>query len=273
MQQWLYVSPAGQQVNVTEAEVPHLIQNGQINPQTLMWREGLPQWVAASSVFASLFPGLGSAVTQPLVSSRAEPASPFSGTVPAQATTAVASDPKPAAAAVEKPVASLIGSTAGETPAARAHTPAATPAAPDPSLIRRLARPLDSRKGWIKFVAIMTIISGILLVPILVGLILIFAGLALLKVGADLERAKAIGDADALENAYKNISKYIYLQGVFMVVYFLITIIAVVLMTLTFATAFIPAMKGGGSGGPEFDFPMPSQPSEELVVPEGASAQ
>ena len=63
--QWYYSSDAQQQGPVSTAELEALARTGRVTPETLVWREGLPNWVTYSSVAAN------------------EPTPPLAGAVPA----------------------------------------------------------------------------------------------------------------------------------------------------------------------------------------------
>jgi len=208
MQQWLFVSSSGQQFTAHEPDVPALIQSGQITAQTLMWREGMAQWMPAASVFPMLFT-VSAAVTQPMVAG------------PPAAST-------PAAAA---------GAAAG---AAMTVSGAA-----DSAVLRRLLTPLFERKGWIKFLAIVFIVGGILALPALLsGLLLIFPGLALWKLSGSLERAQATGDIAALEEVHQQAAKFFYLYGIYAAVKLALVVLFFGLFALGFGAAMLSGLKG-----------------------------
>jgi hypothetical protein len=106
MQQWLFVSSSGQQFTAHEPDVPALVQSGQISAQTLMWREGMSEWMPAASVFPALFMSSAAAVTQPMIggpsAALAREAAVTSLTAAGRATAAGASVPAPDPAAVRR---------------------------------------------------------------------------------------------------------------------------------------------------------------------------
>lgn len=202
--------------------MPALVQSGQISAQTLMWRDGMPQWMPAASVFPLLF-SASTATTQPLV----------------------AGSP------------SLGGSeTATMAPTAAAPTSgrAASGASLD-SAVRRFAAPLFERKGWMKFLGVMLIINGILALPaFLLGLILIFSGVALFKAAGNVERAHATGDAAALEEASRNAAKSVFFAGLYMAIGLVFTALIFAVMALGFGAAIFSGIQGGAlnqPGGPD----------------------
>lgn len=101
------------------------------------------------------------------------------------------------------------------------------------SLVRDLALPLASGKGWIKFVGIINIVSGVLTAMSIVGLIWawlpIWIGVLLLQAGGAIERAQMIGDEDALRQAMDKLRLYFIIQGVIFVVSLVLMVLFVVL--------------------------------------------
>jgi type IV pilus assembly protein PilA len=213
MQQWLFVSSSGQQFTAHEPDVPALVQSGQITAQTLMWREGMSEWMPAASVFPVLFTSSATAVTQPMIGG-------------------------PSAALVrEAAVTSL--TAAGRATAAGASVPA-----PDPAAVRRLVFPLFQRKGSVKFLAVMLIVSGVLMLPMaLLGLVLILAGVALMRVVGSLEKAHAAGDARSLEQVNVDMAKYFYFHALFMALNLLLLAVGCAVMVFGFGSLLVSRMK------------------------------
>ena len=213
MQQWLFVSSSGQQFTAHEPDVPALVQSGQISAQTLMWREGMSEWMPAASVFPALFMSSAAAVTQPMVGGPS------------------------AALAREAAVTSL--TAAGRATAAGASVPA-----PDPAAVRRLASPLFQRKGSVKFLAVMLIVSGVLFLPMaLGGLALILAGVALMRVVSSLEKAHAAGDARSLEQVNVDMAKYFYFHALFMALNLLFLAVVWAVVLFGYGSLLVTGMK------------------------------
>jgi type IV pilus assembly protein PilA len=213
MQQWLFVSSSGQQFTAHEPDVPALVQSGQISAQTLMWREGMSEWMPAASVFPALFMSSAAAVTQPMIGGPS------------------------AALAREAAVTSL--TAAGRATAAGASVPA-----PDPAAVRRLVSPLFQRKGSVKFLAVMLIVSGVLMLPMaLLGLVLILAGVALMRVVGSLEKAHAAGDARSLEQVNVDMAKYFYFHALFMALNLLFLAVGCAVMVFGFGSLLVTGMK------------------------------
>lgn len=205
MQQWLFVSSSGQQFTAHEPDVPALVQSGQITAQTLMWSEGMSEWMPAASVFLALFMSSATAMTQPMIGG-------------------------PSAAPL--------------TPAGRATAAGAPVPAPEPAAVRRLVSPLFQRKRSVKFLAVMLIVSGVLFLPMaLGGLVLILAGVALMRVVGSLEKAHAAGDARSLEQVNVDMAKYFYFHALFMALNLLFLAMVCAVMVFGFGSLLVTGMK------------------------------
>lgn len=55
MKTWHYATPANEQLKTTEAELPGLVANGTVTPQTKVWSSGMANWTAAVEVLPELF--------------------------------------------------------------------------------------------------------------------------------------------------------------------------------------------------------------------------
>ncbi len=205
-QHWLFVASSGQQFTAGEEDVPALIRSGQIAAHTLMWREGMPQWMPAASLFPSLFAAL--AATQPLVAA------------PAVATAAAGGPPSGA-------------------PSSRMNE----------AMVRRLVEPLYERRRWIRLVGVMSIIGGVATLPaLLLGLLLIFAGLAALKLAGQVERAQATGEVARLEEVNRQVAKFFHFQGVLLVVQLAVAAVLAALVLFGVGAALLEGWKESGPG-------------------------
>lgn len=54
--QWYYSASGQQQGPVSPAELEGLVRSGAVTPETLVWREGMPDWVAYGTIAAPLAP-------------------------------------------------------------------------------------------------------------------------------------------------------------------------------------------------------------------------
>jgi hypothetical protein len=52
---WHILDPQGNSMEVTEAQLSGIARAGQITPETLVWRDGMPEWIAAASALPHLF--------------------------------------------------------------------------------------------------------------------------------------------------------------------------------------------------------------------------
>ncbi|WP_297903566.1 DUF5362 domain-containing protein [Metallibacterium sp.] len=103
------------------------------------------------------------------------------------------------------------------------------------ALVRDLSLPLASGKGWVKFVGIINIITGVLTALSIVGIlwawIPIWMGVLLMQSGGAIERAQMAGDESALRMALDKLRVYFIIQGV-------LFIIGLVVMALFFVLFF-----------------------------------
>lgn len=60
MKTWHYASPTNEQLQTTEAQLPGLIENGTVTPQTRVWSSGMANWTPAVEVLPELFGHTGS---------------------------------------------------------------------------------------------------------------------------------------------------------------------------------------------------------------------
>lgn len=61
MKTWFYVDSERQQHSVTEEQLQSLVASGAVKPETLMWAEGMPQWLPAAQCAPTLFSRIASA--------------------------------------------------------------------------------------------------------------------------------------------------------------------------------------------------------------------
>ncbi|MHB1616703.1 MAG: DUF5362 domain-containing protein [Metallibacterium sp.] len=110
------------------------------------------------------------------------------------------------------------------------------------ALVRDLSLPLASGKGWVKFVGIINIITGVLTALSLVGIlwawIPIWMGVLLLQSGGAIERAQMAGDESALRMALDKLRVYFIIQGVL----FIIGLVVMALFFMLFFGALMAAI-------------------------------
>ena len=105
---WYYVKDGVREGPVDEAEVDRLVAQGVVQPDTLVWHEGMSEWRAYSAVAPALAPAAVPAVEPAITPAtpQPEPAAPIGST---------------AAAPIGPTAAAPIGPTAAAAPAAQAH--------------------------------------------------------------------------------------------------------------------------------------------------------
>ncbi len=52
---WHILDPQGNSMEVTEAQLSGIARAGQLTPETLVWRDGMPEWIPAASALPHLF--------------------------------------------------------------------------------------------------------------------------------------------------------------------------------------------------------------------------
>jgi uncharacterized protein (TIGR00266 family) len=74
MKTWHYATATNEQIQVSEAELPALIANGTVTPQTRVWSSGMASWAAAHEMFPALFGGDPGSSGPPAIPQAAPPA-------------------------------------------------------------------------------------------------------------------------------------------------------------------------------------------------------
>jgi hypothetical protein len=94
--------------------------------------------------------------------------------------------------------------------------PAAAPQ--DTQLVQQLSTPIFQARGWLKFLGVMTIISGIPSIFVLVGILQIWVGILLFQSGSSIEAAGQFGDKFAFLRSLGGLKTYFMIQGVLMLI-------------------------------------------------------
>jgi hypothetical protein len=107
-------------------------------------------------------------------------------------------------------------------------------------------QPLYKANGWIKFVGVMSIIYGALMVLSIWGIIIawlpIWLGIVLVSASNLLERSSRSHDEQALSESFEKIAKYFKLTGIFIIVGIVMAILGII------AAIMIPAIIGMQQG-------------------------
>jgi hypothetical protein len=102
----------------------------------------------------------------------------------------------------------------------------------DESLIKEVSGPLFGAKGWMKFLGVLLIIYGVLMIITIWGIIIcwlpIWMGILLFKAGAAIELAATSGSKPALYETMEKLKTYFTVQGILAVVGLVIAVIAMI---------------------------------------------
>ena len=117
-------------------------------------------------------------------------------------------------------------------------------------LVRRFAGPLARASGWMKFVAILAIVTGALYVLTIVGIVVawlpIWLGVLLWQAADAASRAEAEGDATLLDRALDRLRLLFTINGV-------VALVGIGLMVLMFVLLIVGVV--GGFQGVLSDLP------------------
>jgi hypothetical protein len=101
--------------------------------------------------------------------------------------------------------------------------PVPSPVQPEPvpqesQLIQQLSMPIFQARGWLKFLGILSIISGVIPALSIVGIIYawlpIWLGVLLFRAGSSIESAGNLGDKGAFLGSMGGLKTYFIIQGV-----------------------------------------------------------
>lgn len=85
-------------------------------------------------------------------------------------------------------------------------------------LIREISYPLYNCRGWLKFLGVMSIISGIIQVFTIIGIIFawlpIWIGVLLFQAASAVERAYETGDSNEINVSLSKLKTYFMIMGV-----------------------------------------------------------
>ncbi len=97
------------------------------------------------------------------------------------------------------------------------------------AIVQELSAPLASGRGWIKFLAILTIIGGALQALTIVGIIFawlpIWLGVLLFQSASGMEQASINGDATTFVTAQNKLRLYFMIQAILIIVMFALVIL------------------------------------------------
>jgi len=108
-------------------------------------------------------------------------------------------------------------------------------------MIQQLADPLARAKGWMQFLAILTILNGVLVALTIVGLIIawlpIWVGVVLWQAAGAADEAQRTGDEQAMRRALEKVKLYFTIMGV-------LTLIVLLAMGVAMFTGMMAGIMG-----------------------------
>lgn len=101
---------------------------------------------------------------------------------------------------------------------------------------------IDSLSGWMKFMGIMTIISGALsclgIITAAIGVPLIFAGIALINCSKNIKTYKQYSNPYILNEVFASLNKYFKIQGILTIVGIIVLIITIIIAVFSIILSF-----------------------------------
>jgi Family of unknown function (DUF5362) len=123
-------------------------------------------------------------------------------------------------------------------------TPYAMPPAPAPQdqhLVQELSMPIFQARGWLKFLGVLSIISGVGAALSIVGILFawlpIWMGVLMFQAGSAVESAGQLGDKFAFLRSMGSLKTYFMLQGI-------LTLLGIVLTVSMLCITFILPLLG-----------------------------
>ena len=108
-------------------------------------------------------------------------------------------------------------------------------------MVQQLSLPLFQARGWLKFLGILSIISGVgsalTIVGILYAWLPIWMGILLFQAGSSVESAGNLGDKFAFLNSLGSLKTYFIIQGV-------VTLIGILIMVAMLCIVFVLPLLG-----------------------------
>lgn len=240
---WIYLDEQRQQVESTEDGLRKLSAAGVLKPDTLVWNESLPDW----QPLGQAIPG----IAMPTPGATPMSAVPRSGIPSGAQTVPLTTTPmqSPAQPARRLPQANPIAAATNPPPVGNQLAPTGDAK----NLVPHLAGILSAHSGWIKFFAILMIISGAMqcltIVYAIIGWFPIWMGVLLMGATQRLEQAN-LGNQQALEEAMEKIGRFFKISGIFAIASFALVVLIFVVMMLL---GGIGALMESGA------FPVPAQ--------------
>lgn len=103
-------------------------------------------------------------------------------------------------------------------------------------VVRELSVPIYQAKGWLKFLGVLTIISGIAQALSIVGILFawlpIWMGVLLYQAGSNIESAAQFGDKFGFLRSMGSLKTYFVLNGVLTLIAILISLLALCILVI-----------------------------------------
>ena len=117
----------------------------------------------------------------------------------------------------------------------------AVPAMQDTHSVQELSQPIYQARGWLKFLGVLSIISGVVSALTIVGIIYawlpIWMGVLMFQAGSSIESAGQFGDKFAFLHSLGSLKTYFVLQGI-------ITLIGIILFVSALCITFVLPLLG-----------------------------
>ncbi len=128
-------------------------------------------------------------------------------------------------------------------------TPYAIPSAPEPQerqTVQQLSMPIYQARGWLKFLGVLSIISGIASALSIAGILFawlpIWMGVLMFQAGSSIEAAGQLGDKYSFLRSLGNLKTYFVLQGVLTLIgiFFVLTMLCITFVLPLVGLTVIP---------------------------------
>ena len=112
----------------------------------------------------------------------------------------------------------------------------------DIDIIRKMSHPIYEARGWMKFIGILAIFSGITAIFSIIGILIcwlpIWMGILLFQAGTKIENAQLDGNADEFLKSLKKIKTYFLINGIILLIGVVITILLIIFARGAFFSTF-----------------------------------
>jgi GYF domain 2/Family of unknown function (DUF5362) len=218
---WFFLSDRQEQIPTTEDQIPTLVANGVIRPNTMLWREGLANWITAGELKPELFANLPVQIHSPQ---------------PARATQGIRN---PQSTATRNPYAAPQAVAGGREGGS--------------SSLKEYVYPIGRSNGWIYLCSVVQTLVGLaftafwvwilimlmkdkelvriysavkILIPfvaiislfIIIGLMLAWMGIVLFQAASRLGNAYSLGSKDDFYGGLHSLGTYFKLMGMIVLI-------------------------------------------------------